>query len=342
MNTIQYCPSTLAEGNDTYSRKALRELFEGRKVSHRLSFTFSEIKQAHQDGRTRLSLSGVQTKYGLVLDTTGKKPCLRLSHEGEQSQYILKPPLTDLRFSYIQDSPANEHLTMQIIKQVYAKSGLEVAESALIFLDTPSGLVPAYLTKRFDIGRQGKIAQEDFATLLGYSQQTVGKDFKYKSSYEAIAGKMKEIMPAYPLEVQKFFRVVLLNYLFCNGDAHLKNFSVSQRPSGDYALSPCYDMMNTRLHIPYDSAMALDLFADGSFTEKYDELGFYSYQDFFEFGVKIGILSNQVQSIIAEFATEKPLVYTLISHSYLSEAGKEKYLRLYEDRRKALNIGRPI
>jgi serine/threonine-protein kinase HipA len=58
--------------------------------------------------------------------------------------------------------PANEHLTMQIGKQIY---GIETAENALIFFRDGS---PAYLTKRFDTDDTGaRRAVEDFASLAG-------------------------------------------------------------------------------------------------------------------------------------------------------------------------------
>jgi serine/threonine-protein kinase HipA len=45
--------------------------------------------------------------------------------------------------------PANEHLTMQIARQVY---GIETAENALIFFKDGA---PAYITKRFDVKEDG-------------------------------------------------------------------------------------------------------------------------------------------------------------------------------------------
>ena len=62
--------------------------------------------------------------------------------------------------------PANEHLTMQIARQVY---GQNTAENALIFFKNGS---PAYITKRFDVDIEGsKLAQEDFASLAGRTPQ---------------------------------------------------------------------------------------------------------------------------------------------------------------------------
>ena len=153
---VKYCPSTLAEGFDTYSRTGLNRVFRGKKVSHILPHsapTFDpQIEGLFEKNRKYLSLSGIQEKFSVVLD----KNKLRLPNEGERSNYILKPiPNAGKKADQM---PANEHLTMQIARQVY---GIETAENALIFFKDGS---PAYITKRFDVKDDGsKLAQEDFA-----------------------------------------------------------------------------------------------------------------------------------------------------------------------------------
>ncbi|MDE6058419.1 MAG: type II toxin-antitoxin system HipA family toxin, partial [Muribaculaceae bacterium] len=92
MIAIDRCPSLLIEGHDTYSKNALKYLFDGREVSHMLGFssptsdnftTYTSVKNAG-----RLSLSGAQSKFGLVLDTDSR---LQYSPKDTQSTYILKP-----------------------------------------------------------------------------------------------------------------------------------------------------------------------------------------------------------------------------------------------------------
>src|SRR5690606_40079276 len=61
--------------------------------------------------------------------------------------YILKPIPRDLK--KVDQVPANEHLTMQIARQVY---GINTAENALIFFSNGE---PAYITKRFDVKEDG-------------------------------------------------------------------------------------------------------------------------------------------------------------------------------------------
>lgn len=145
MKTLKYCPSTLAEGFDTFSPAARKTLFDGRKVSHILDFdspnSDTPDNQEFVNNVGRISLSGVQPKAGLVLDD---KNNLVKPSEGERSQYILKP--APLSYSMLERlfCPANEHLTMQLAAQVY---GIETAANTVCFFK--DGEI-AYLTKRFD------------------------------------------------------------------------------------------------------------------------------------------------------------------------------------------------
>jgi serine/threonine-protein kinase HipA len=70
--------------------------------------------------------------------------------------------------------------------------------------------------------------------------------------------------------------MILFNYIFSNGDAHLKNFSVIQSEQGDYTLKPVYDLLCTRIHSPSESDMALDLLTDG-FSNAFEASGFYTH-----------------------------------------------------------------
>lgn len=141
-------------------------------------------------------------------------------------------------------APANEHLTMQLAAQVF---GIETAENAMIFFADGA---PAYLVKRFDISPSGdKLAVEDFASLLGRAPQTHGGNYKYDGSYYELFQALKQFLPSWEAQAKHLFRLLLFNYLFSNGDAHLKNFSLIEDGHGSFRLSPAYDLLNTRLHI---------------------------------------------------------------------------------------------
>jgi len=328
---ITNCPGTLAKGFDTYSPTCLRRVFNNRKVHHVLPYNSPDVSEADaelfRENRKRLSISGVQEKVSLVME----KNKLRLAKEGEQGAYILKPTPRDIR--KVNQVPANEHLTMQIARQVY---GIETAENALIFFKNGD---PAYITKRFDVQEDGaKLGKEDFATLAGLTAETNGRNFKYDYSYEEAAALIKKFVPAYPVEMEKYFSLVLFNYMFGNGDAHLKNFSVLETPQGDYILSPAYDLMNTQLHVD-DSALALDdgLFKNFEMTPSFEANGFYAYDDFYEFGIRIGLVKKRLNKILGTFMTDQDKVYELINHSFLDEETKSDYEATYMKKVKAVN-----
>jgi serine/threonine-protein kinase HipA len=247
---ITRCPVTLAEGYNTYSRTGLIRLFGGRKVHHILPYdspsSSPETEALFLDNRRRISISGVQEKYSIVQD----KNRLRLARQGEQSTHILKPPPMGVKKAG--QLPANEHLTMQIARQVF---GIETAENGLIFFRNGQA---AYLTRRFDVRTDGtRQGQEDFASLAGRTPQTHGKHYKYQGNYSELFSLLKRYVPAYRTESVRLLKVLIFNYLFSNGDAHLKNFSLVETPMGDYRLGPAYDLLNSRIHMD-DSDFALE------------------------------------------------------------------------------------
>jgi serine/threonine-protein kinase HipA len=328
---INNCPGTLAAGFSTYSRSCLNNLFNGKKVSHLLPYDPPQVNdadaQAFLDNRERISISGVQEKLSLVLD--GQQ--LRLSKAGEQGTYLLKPIPRDLK--KIDQVPANEHLTMQIARQVY---NISTAENALIFFKNGE---PAYLTRRFDVRPDGKKWRvEDFASLAGMTKASSGAHFKYNYSYEALANFAEKYIPAYRVEIEKLFKLVVFNFLFSNGDAHLKNFSLMETASGDFLLSPAYDLINTRIHVD-DSVFALSdgLFKDDFKSDYYKKRGFPSQEDFKEFSNRIGIQRTRYEKLMAPFLAYQKKVETLIEHSFLSPAIKRAYMLHYQTRRNHLN-----
>lgn len=330
LNELKYCPGTLTEGFTTYSPGCLRNLFGGKKVNHVLPYEQpqqdEEVAAQFMENRKRISISGVQEKLSLLLE----KNLLRLTKEGERGTYILKPIPRDLK--KVDQVPANEHLTMQIAKQVY---GINTAGNAMIFFKNGS---PAYVTKRFDVkeggGRWGK---EDFATLAGKTKNNAGANFKYEFSYEEMGNLLQQYVPAWRVEIEKYFSLVVFNFLFSNGDAHLKNFSLLESSKGDYLLSPAYDLVNTRLHVD-DTDFALDqgLFTDDFKSTGYKKSGHASKNDFKEFAKRIGVTESRVDKLLTPFLEKQATVETLVSHSFLSDASKRGYLLLYNTKRNFL------
>jgi len=320
---IIYCPGTLSEGFNTYSRTALNRVFQGKKVHHVLPYdspaSNPETNEMFEENRNRISISGVQEKFSILLD----KNKLRLINENEQGTYILKPiPGAGKKPDQM---PANEHLTMQIARQVY---GIETAENALIFFKDGT---PSYITKRFDVKEDGsKLAQDDFASLAKRTPQTHGEHYKYLGNYLDIFELMRNYLTTYKIEAPKLLRILIFNYLFSNGDAHFKNFSIIETPFGDYRLSPAYDLLNSRIHIE-DKDFALE---DGLLPKNLAQ-GNISLQ-FAKLAEKAEISEKTFQKMMALMISKSDLVEKMIAASFLNDTTKRNYWQSFQGRLKQL------
>ena len=320
---LTHCPGTLAEGFSTYSKTCLNRVFAGKKVHHVLPYDSPASNPAtdelFEENRTRMSISGVQEKFSVVLE----KNKLRLVKEGERGTHILKPiPGAGKKPDQM---PANEHLTMQIARQVF---GIETAENALIFFKNGT---PAYITKRFDIREDGtKSGQEDFASLAGRTPQTHGTHYKYAGNYLELFQSMQTYLPAYKLEAPKLLKILLFNYLFSNGDAHFKNFSLLETPMGDYRLSPAYDLLNSRIHTP-DKDFGLD---DGLLPRNLAQ-GKIS-QQFATLATKAGIGETTFNNLLSTLLSRPESVEKMVAASFLDDSTKRNYWQSYQGRLKQL------
>ncbi len=320
---LNRCPGTLAAGFATYSRTCIKRVFNGSKVNHMLPYASLQSnhnsENSFEENASRMSISGVQEKFSLIQE----KNKIRLTKEGEQGTHILKPIPSGSKNA--DQMPANEHLTMQIAHQVF---GIETADNALIFFGNGD---PAYITKRFDVLPGGlKLAQEDFASLAGKSPQTHGTDYKYLGSYWDLFELMRENLPSYKVESIKLFKLLVFNYLFSNGDAHLKNFSIIETPLGDFKLSPAYDLLNSRIHIE-DKDFALNeglipaRMGQGNIAKQFQLLAGHA-----------GIKENQLNAVLALMVSKSDQVKKLVDASFLKERIQKSYLQSYQLRLKKL------
>lgn len=324
MRKIEVCPGTLAVGHDKYSPACIRQMFDGKQVSPIMDFSYDADSSDFVATINRISISGVQEKLSAII--LNKK--IVLTPSGEQGRYIVKPAPDYNGLRYRDQLPANEHLTMQIASQVYK---IKTAKNALAFFADGK---PAYITKRFDFATDGtKIAQEDFSSLAGKTSNTHGNDFKYSGSYEDAAMLIRKFVAAWQVEMANFFTLVVFNYIYGNGDAHLKNFSLQQTASGDYLLTPAYDLLNTSIHVnDYDFALQDGLMPKVAWSEIYKNCGHPCKEDFIEFGKRIGVLPKKINAIIKMFTTDNPVVYELIDRSFLNDRTKRMYKRSYQER----------
>lgn len=326
MREINTCPILLASGYDTYSPSGRKYLFDGKKIDCNLDFSFygEDSTDNLASNMQNLSISGAQEKYSAVLD--GHK--IRLANKNEQGTYILKPAPAD-KIKDRKEIPANEHLTMQIANQAY---GIDTAKNGLCF-DSNGDVV--YITKRYDVTGERKLNQEDFASLTGHSLEKDGGNFKYDGSYSDIAHCIKKEISAWMVAMEHFFKLTVFNYIFGNGDAHLKNFSILNTGT-ENILAPAYDLINTKMHINGDDIGLANGFAqDFCKSDNYEKTGHPCRDDFFRFGTQIGLQSKRVEDILDKFSSFEPKVYSLIYNSFLStDKHKRNYIRIIEENQK--------
>lgn len=99
--------------------------------------------------------------------------------------------------------------------------------------DVPTGDGTVFLSRRFD--RQPLAHMEDFAQILGRADQRRGTSEELGSFVHALC----------PEDERELVRRLIFCVLCGNGDAHLKNWSLSYPDGRTARLSPAYDIVST-------------------------------------------------------------------------------------------------
>lgn len=321
------CLATNKKLKNNYCPKCIKELFNG-ITPNPLNFNKIEFTKKRAELSSRMSISGVQDKISLTFE---KKDLIPTATNGK---YILKPISSDS--GHIQnekDIVANEHLSMLISKNIF---NIPTATCGLIEFNDKE---LAYITKRFDYAdiSELKYDQEDFAGIMGITPSSHGENYKYDAcSYLDCARIIKKYVASSVVSIEDFFKRIILNYLICNGDAHLKNFSLYSKPdSSEYFLTPNYDLLNTRFHVNEKYGdMALELL--DTYTLTYEKYGYYTYDDFKAFAKYIDLPEIRFNKIIKFIENSYPKVEELIDKSFLTETAKEFYKSSYKERMKRI------
>lgn len=310
-----------------YCLSCRKKLFDGKRVSAVLEFDKPKAENIsmYNEHSKRMSISGVQLKYSLRLNENKLELC------ETNGQYIIKPiPMAD-HLEMMKDAPENEHLTMQIASQIF---NIKTAHNALIYFEDGT---PAYITKRFDVKVDGtKYIQEDFAQITNRTKETHGESYKYEGSYLEIGELIKKYVPASMIAIENFFKIIVFNYIFSNGDAHLKNFSLIKNDFGEIELSPSYDLMSTIIHTPGERDTALDLYNKDHESEYYDTYGHYGKTEFIEFAKRLGIVEVRYMRMINEFIENETVVNDFIKKSSLSNQSIVTFIDNFKSRIKRL------
>ena len=310
---------------NNYCTKCAKAMFGG-KAPASLKFDKKEFYIKRRELADRMSISGVQDKISLAFDT---KELIPTAIDGK---YILKPIPLDESIKHQEDVVFNEHLSMLISKNIFK---IRTANCGLIKFSNGE---LAYITKRFDYSLDNiKYDQEDFASVLEVTKESHGENYKYDAkTYLDCANAIKLNIPAKVVALEDFFKRLILNYLICNGDAHLKNFSIySGADIQEYILSPNYDILNTKFHVNEkygDTAMKLT----EAYTDVFMQVGYYSHHDFKEFANTLGIMDKRFDKIIKLACDSEIKVEQLLKNSFLSKDAQKFYIINYKDRLKRL------
>ena len=313
---MKQCYGCLKDNVEGFCSSCEKRLFDRSKINPQLDFNWEDISKVIDGYPAGFSISGVQTK-GFIGKVKGTELSPTLTNN-QNSIYIIKPLLS--RFDLPSDSPANEHVTMQMAKQLY---GIRTAECC--FMKFANG-TPAYVTRRLDYNKEEeKLNQEDFASVLQAQKNTDGS-YKYLArTYEDFGAVLSDLNKA------EFIRILIFNFLIGNGDAHLKNFSLLETSDGDMQLSPSYDLMNTKIHVN-DSPIALNLFSELERTSlPRGQVYSYSINDFIELGQRFGIKEKLLKKIVSQFDDSEDKVTKMIQKSFLSDQAKKAYLTTVEN-----------
>ncbi len=230
-------------------------------------------------GRT---VSGIQKKL-LVSRASPKEP-FQPAAADDIAPYIAK-----FNSERIATLVRNEALSLRWSAAVLGAR--EVNEFTLAFI--PVVNEQALVVTRFDRRPNGeKLRLEDCAQILCKPR---GQDYagKYDAAYEDVAAIIDQHSARPAIDLARFFRRLIVFAVIGNCDAHLKNFSLLETPTG-LRLSPAYDILNTAFYEGFDQTLALTINGRKVHLDAADG-------DLFRgFGREIGLPDQAVQQIFAQ------------------------------------------
>ena len=300
-----YCYEPLESGETDFHPKCSRKMF-GTATPPLLPYDENQLDElALEVVRSHTAITGVQPKLSLHLASNGKtRSPQRFTIVGLWGGYILKPPSP--RFPQL---PEIEDLTMHMAE------ALRIATVPHSLIRMKSGTL-AYLTRRIDRTKRGKLHMEDMCQITGRLTEN-----KYDGSYEQIAKAIRRFSVNPGLDVISFFEIVLFCFLTGNADMHLKNFSLIDSPEKEGVnLAPAYDLVSTALVMPSDDEdLALTL------NGKKKRLTLTAFKT----ALKTSSVDEVVQDrLFRKFSKARPVLENLIDKSFLDAELKAAYKEL--------------
>jgi len=272
-----------------------------------------------EPGALRFSLAGAQLKFSVLYRAGGRGPTLPI--DGRGGNWIAKLPSETYP-----NVPEHE---FEMVRWA-GRAGITIPEVELVMVGEISGLPIqldpnryAFLSRRFDRPETGgRIHQEDFAQVVNVR---VAERYGVLS-HASIARIVRDV--AGDDDFDEVIRRTAFNILIGNGDAHLKNWSLTYPDGVRARLSPAYDLVDTVTYIP-DDKLALKL----SRERRFHELHLSHFERLADdVGVPrdrvTGVVRDTVQRVMATWPTDTrdpPRIAALRAHverlPLLAEAG---------------------
>ncbi len=302
------CYLPLNKGEIDFHPACSKRLF-GQSIPPVIPYSEEQMGElAMQVIKSQTTVTGVQPKLSLELAKgANKQEPGRFTIVGLWGGYILKPPT--LNYPQL---PEVEDLTMHLA----GIAKINVVPHSLIRLKSGN---PAYITRRIDRSKQGKLAMEDMCQLT----ERLTED-KYRGSCEQVAKTILKFSVNPVLDVVNFFEMVLFSFLTGNADMHLKNFSLISQPGIGYILSPAYDLVATKLVNPADDEeMALTLNGKKKKLRRSDFTAAFN---------TMKLDPKQQENIFSKMEKAKDKWTGFIDRSFMSDEFKVAYKELLHER----------
>ena len=215
--------------------------------------------------------------------------------------------------------PEIEDLTMKLAEA----SGIATAQHGLIPMEDGE---LAYITKRMDRGETGeKYSMLDMCQLTNRLTE-----HKYRGAYIQLAETIRRYSAAPMLDVQRFWEVVIFSWLTGNSDMHCKNFSLIEKGSGCYHLSPAYDLLAVKLTgINDDDELAMPLVGYG--TDDNNAIVGFDRHSFIQAMTDSGITERISERIIDKMVSNSNKWSDIIDSSFLNDKLKSDYKSLIQE-----------
>ena len=250
----------------------------------------------------RVALPGVQDKTSAAMIT--------LPAVGRGRQHLLKldPP----EFPGLSENEACLLAAARV-------AGLRASEAQLV---RDRRGAPGLAVVRFD-----RPTDEDLPTRLAVEDgcQVLGRPpgDKYLVGYADSFAALAAVCDARSLAVRTLLDQLVFAILAANGDAHAKNFSVLQQPSGEWRISPAYDVPTTH---PYgDSTLAMPV------NGRRSDVG---ARDVEALAAQLGLPASATRRVLRQ-ATERVELWLPLLDDLPYDLGRRRKLRRVVEQRRA-------